>query len=223
VVPLSQGDEDALWRSGVEAETVREPLGNDYVFADSFPGGQATTAAQWFESLLGISNLSLVEAGTPAGTGEVPSETSAHFANAPSTLLLVSTASLKEFGRQCGLAVPANRFRANLEVDFEKPFAEDKWNAGDAIDVGGAGFEAAGRCVRCQAVDVDPDSGSAEGPSLLAALATSQQGASKGPTFGVLLRFRQDDELALTGNSQLVLGVGMNVCAPNACAPENDA
>ena len=40
----------------------------------------------------------------------------------------------------------------------------------------------------CQAVDVDPESGMPEGPSLLAALATSQQGSGKGPTFGVLLR-----------------------------------
>lgn len=54
-------------------------------------------------------------------------------------------------------------------------------------------FEVAGRCVRCQAVDIDPeDPERSSGVSLLAALATSQVSSesSKGPTFGVLLRKR---------------------------------
>ena len=60
-------------------------------------------------------------------------------------------------------------------------------------------FEVAGKCVRCQAIDIDPDgsgdSTANEGPSLLAALATAEGGGgstSKGPTFGVLLRKRQE-------------------------------
>ena len=61
-------------------------------------------------------------------------------------------------------------------------------------------FEVAGKCVRCQAIDIDPDgsdatSTSSSGPSLLAALATAEGvggSTSKGPTFGVLLRKRPE-------------------------------
>jgi len=214
VLPISQGDVNILRQT--EAETS-EPVctldGSQYVIADHALEAQRSKASQWFDAILGISSLNLVEAGMSAGTGEVPSST--HFANAPSTLLLVSTASLKEFGRVCGLSAPANRFRANLEVKFDVPFAEDRWAVGDSIALGDAEFEAAGRCVRCQAVDVDPDSGAAQGPSLLAALATSQQGSSKGPTFGVLLRYRTDaNGDMLGGSTPLMLSIGMQVHAP---------
>lgn len=37
---------------------------------------------------------------------------------------MVSTASLRRFGELCGLEVPAERFRANVEVDFEEPYEE---------------------------------------------------------------------------------------------------
>ena len=114
------------------------------------------------------------------------------FANVPSTLLLVSTASLTEFGRVCGLSVPADRFRANLEVDINPPFAEMEWPLGSGVQVGKVAFEAAGHCVRCQAVDVDPEAGSSSKPSLLSALATMQQSDGKGPTFGVLVRAHRD-------------------------------
>eukprot|EP00929_Paragymnodinium_shiwhaense_P040477 TRINITY_DN21130_c0_g2_i1.p1 TRINITY_DN21130_c0_g2~~TRINITY_DN21130_c0_g2_i1.p1 ORF type:complete len:933 (-),score=207.00 TRINITY_DN21130_c0_g2_i1:206-3004(-) len=146
-------------------------------------------AASWFQSLLELPELKLVTAADEgAGTGEAPAIAS-HFANSPNTLLLVSTASLREFGRLCGLPTPADRFRANLEVDLEPAFVEASWPQGHALQVGQSTFEASGRCVRCQAVDIDPDSGQATGPSLLAALATAKPGGGKGPTFGVLLRY----------------------------------
>ena len=61
-------------------------------------------------------------------------------------------------------------------------------------------FEVAGKCVRCQAIDIDPDgdadaTAESSGPSLLAALATAEGvggSTSKGPTFGVLLRKRPE-------------------------------
>jgi len=197
VLPLAPGDAEILRRSGAESEVDAD---DGVIACDDDPSGRdpraevpageeaaAARAASWFEALLEVPGLRLVEAGATPGTGEAPAHS--HFANAPSTLLLVSTASLEAFGRLCGLAVPAQRFRANLEVDFEVPFEEDSWPAGHSLTVGAAAFEAAGRCVRCQAVDVDPDDPAASGPSLLAALATTQTGGGgKGPTFGVLLR-----------------------------------
>jgi uncharacterized protein YcbX len=208
VLPITQADAEVLQRYEAQAEVLDVLDNSQYITADDGSEGPGSKASQWFEASLGISGLSLVEGGMSGGTGEEPSGT--HFANAPSTLLLVSTASLREFGRLCGLAVPANRFRANLEVAFEKSFAEDAWAVGDCIDIGPAEFEAAGRCVRCQAVDVDPDTGVADGPSLLAALATQQFGSGKGPTFGVLLRFR-----SVMGGKMTVLSVGMRV-SPDA-------
>lgn len=178
-LPLSASDATLLQKAGAEAEAL----------ADNAPVVEDLTPSQWFQQLLDLPDLELVEAAATPGTGEAP-VTSTHFANAPSTLLMVSTASLQSFGRLCGLAVPAKRFRANLEVDFKVPFEEDSWPMGLPLIVGETNFEAAGRCVRCQAVDVDPEDPGARGPSLLAALATSQTGGphGKGPTFGVLLR-----------------------------------
>ncbi|CAJ1365979.1 unnamed protein product [Effrenium voratum] len=157
------------------------------------PEGKEPSA--WFEELLDLRGLRLTAASacgssSSAGTGEAPPAGDARkrdFANAEATLLLVSTASLRDFGRVCGLAVPSDRFRANLEVDFQEPYEEARWPEGLALSVGSMGFEAAGRCVRCQAVDIDPEDALSKGPSLLAALATAQAG-SKGPTFGVLLK-----------------------------------
>ncbi|CAJ1441578.1 unnamed protein product, partial [Effrenium voratum] len=127
------------------------------------PEGKEPSA--WFEELLDLRGLRLTAASacgssSSAGTGEAPPAGDARkrdFANAEATLLLVSTASLRDFGRVCGLAVPSDRFRANLEVDFQEPYEEARWPEGLALSVGSVGFEAAGRCVRCQAVDIDPE------------------------------------------------------------------
>eukprot|EP00931_Biecheleriopsis_adriatica_P005454 TRINITY_DN106975_c0_g1_i1.p1 TRINITY_DN106975_c0_g1~~TRINITY_DN106975_c0_g1_i1.p1 ORF type:complete len:871 (+),score=127.77 TRINITY_DN106975_c0_g1_i1:364-2613(+) len=191
-LPLSQRDCDLLRSSGAELEPEAEAPAGCRGSTDE------VDAAGWFEELLEIRGLRLAVAtagkDAAAGTGEAPAVpgSSRDFANAPNTLLLVSTASLREFGRLCGLAVPANRFRANVEVDFKEPYEEAEWPVGLPLRLDEAGFEAAGHCVRCQAVDIDPDDAAASGPSLLAALATLQAngGGGKGPTFGVLLRPR---------------------------------
>mmetsp|Transcript_5023 Transcript_5023/g.11152 ORF Transcript_5023/g.11152 Transcript_5023/m.11152 type:complete len:882 (+) Transcript_5023:70-2715(+) len=184
LLPLSQTDEAQLkiidgWPHSF-AEVLQVTNRKEVVFGHA-------AAAEWFEHVLLLPRLRLLEASATAGTGEAPSAAT-HFANTPSTLLMVSTASLQEFGRVCGLAVPSDRFRANIEVDFEQPYAEAKWPVGWAVKAGALQLEAAGRCIRCQAVDIDPEDGSATGPSLLAALATSQPMQGSGPTFGVLLR-----------------------------------
>lgn len=183
VLPLTRLDAELLRRCGAEAEESEQ---EDAV---AIPEHPTADAGLWFERLVGLQQLRLVEAGQSPGTGEAPSN--AHFANAPNTLLMMSTASLREFGRLVGLEVTADRFRANLEVDIEPAFAEMEWPIGSPVKVGDAEFEAAGRCVRCHAIDINPEEGKATGPSVLAALATSQRGEGKGPTFGVLLRPRQ--------------------------------
>ncbi|CAE7823312.1 MCSU3 [Symbiodinium microadriaticum] len=188
-LPLSKRDSDFLRSAGVEPQL--DPWENG---PSNFHQTHVESPEAWFEQLLGIQKLRLTEASvadtSAGGTGEAPATADkTDFANAPKTLLLVSTASLREFGRLCGLPVPADRFRANLEVDFAEPYEEASWPAGLPLQLANTTFEAAGRCVRCQAVDIDPADASSQGPSLLAALATAQPGsAAKGPTFGVLLR-----------------------------------
>jgi len=198
---LSRRDAELLQLCGAELETSEPQV---TVFssrsAEAPPPITSGTAGHWFEELLDIRQLELTEAPAAAGvagTGEAPgssASTASHdFANSPNTLLMVSTSSLKEFGRLCGLAIPGDRFRANLEVDFKEPYEEAAWPVGLPLHIGDqAIFEAAGRCVRCQAVDIDPEDAAATGPSILAALATVQSGDGTGPTFGVLLRPCQD-------------------------------
>ncbi|CAE8619768.1 unnamed protein product, partial [Polarella glacialis] len=247
-LPLGEKDAELLRCSGAELDDtpfsydgggLLRSVGQEQSVGPAASGsGPAAAAAasvgvdaagQWFEGLLGITKLRLVEAvdasaalAASPGSGEAPAALSAgseaqvagqtHFANAPSTLLLVSTASLREFGRVCGLSVPADRFRANLEVSFEVPYEEAEWPVGSAVVIGEkVVFEAAGRCVRCQMVDIDPEDAAARGPSLLAALATVQSGGGggKGPTFGVLLRPSGGTHHAV--ETPPVLSLGMRV------------
>eukprot|EP00927_Polykrikos_kofoidii_P030772 TRINITY_DN26490_c0_g1_i1.p1 TRINITY_DN26490_c0_g1~~TRINITY_DN26490_c0_g1_i1.p1 ORF type:complete len:1065 (-),score=169.97 TRINITY_DN26490_c0_g1_i1:106-3204(-) len=177
-------------------------------------------ASCWFEALLGIPELRLIIApiesplvgGRTAGEGDgedtiapgnhanaTPEIAAPHFANKPSTLLLVSTTSLQEFSRICGVEAPSDRFRANLEVCLDEPFQEAAWPQGCVVQVGETELAAAGRCIRCRAIDTDPEVGrSASGPSLLGALSTARPGHGGvegddggdggGTSFGVLLR-----------------------------------
>eukprot|EP00439_Symbiodinium_sp_Y106_P012235 s6010_g1.t2 len=212
-LPLSKRDSDFLCSAGVEPH-VEPCWESGQSESDQSPVSPVSPEA-WFEQLLGIRKLRLTEASaaeaSAGGTGEAPAPAEkTDFANAPKTLLLVSTASLREFGRLCGLPVPADRFRANLEVDFAEPYEEASWPVGLPLQLANTTFEAAGRCVRCQAVDIDPEDASSQGPSLLAALATAQPGsAAKGPTFGVLLR---TSEIGLPTDTLPLLEVGMALC-----------
>eukprot|EP00435_Cladocopium_sp_Y103_P057857 s294_g20.t1 len=201
---LNAEDSQILLASGVETDDQIDGESSNTVRLDEEEIDSAAASA-WFEQLLNIQGLQLLRAAPSrgGGTGEAPETSPAKtdFANAPKTLLMVSTASLKRFGEVCGLGtVPVERFRANLEVSFpeDQAYEEMAWPSGLVVQVGGTDtFEVAGKCVRCQAIDIDPDasdaSASNEGPSLLAALATADVGGStsKGPTFGVLLRKRQ--------------------------------
>lgn len=215
-VPLCWEDARILRDSGAEAEASPDENDEYDCETDASHGDNilseaeslasaASEAGRWFGNLLRLPAVHFAAAtGETPGTGEAPLSAS-HFANAPSTLLLVSTASLREFGRLCGLAAPADRFRANIEVDLEPAFAEAAWSVGHPVRAGRIEFEAAGRCVRCQAVDIDPDSGEATGPSLLHALATARPGGGKGPTFGVLLRHRERPSSEGTEEDNIVL------------------
>ncbi|MDY7013829.1 MAG: MOSC domain-containing protein [Cyanobacteriota bacterium] len=67
--------------------------------------------------------------------------------------LLTNTASLDELNRRLeatynghAQAVPMNRFRPNIVVNGDEPFAEDRW---DAIQIGEVSFDLVKPCDRC--------------------------------------------------------------------------
>lgn len=78
--------------------------------------------------------------------------------------------------------VPMNRFRPNLVVRGNGPFAEDDWAE---IRVGGAVLQAAKRCGRCQVTTTDQVTGEVTGPEPLATLSTFHADSKSGPCFGV--------------------------------------
>ncbi|MDY6785474.1 MAG: MOSC domain-containing protein [Cyanobacteriota bacterium] len=77
--------------------------------------------------------------------------------------LLTNTASLDELNRRLeaaydgnSQAVPMNRFRPNIVVDGDEPFAEDNW---DAIQIGETIFDLVKPCDRCIIITTDQSNG----------------------------------------------------------------
>ena len=71
-------------------------------------------------------------------------------------LLLISQASLDDLNRRLAAAVPMQRFRPNLVVDGERPYAEDGWRR---LRVGEVEFEGVKNCSRCLFTTIDPQTG----------------------------------------------------------------
>lgn len=181
--------------------------------------------SEWFLQTFGIPRVHLKTADGDEAAGP-PRQ----FMNVSNTLLLISLPSLRSLSEQSGLEIERERFRANLEVELEPPFAETEWQQGLRIVAGpGTSFEVARPCVRCQAVNIMP--GSVEHrAAVLSALANTQLGkrategqskASRGPpVFGVLLR---PCSALLRRHSESVLEVGasIEVCPPDEAGSED--
>lgn len=71
-------------------------------------------------------------------------------------LLLISEASLAELNARLPAPVTMRRFRPNLVVSADEPFAEDSWRR---IRIGEVELEVAWPCSRCVLTTVDPDTG----------------------------------------------------------------
>ncbi|MHB0968730.1 MAG: MOSC domain-containing protein [Thermoanaerobaculia bacterium] len=67
-------------------------------------------------------------------------------------LLLTSTASLDDLNRRLAMPLPMNRFRPNVVVDAEVPYAEDTWSR---IDFGTAVLRVVKPCARCAITTTD--------------------------------------------------------------------
>lgn len=71
-------------------------------------------------------------------------------------ILITSMTSLAELNSRLQTPIPMNRFRANIIVDGEAPFAEDKWNR---IKIGEVLLRAAKPCARCQVITTNQNTG----------------------------------------------------------------
>lgn len=71
-------------------------------------------------------------------------------------LLLISEASLADLNSRLPQAVSMRRFRPNLVVDGDAPYAEDNWHR---IRIGEVEFAGVKNCSRCVFTTIDPDTG----------------------------------------------------------------
>jgi uncharacterized protein YcbX len=71
-------------------------------------------------------------------------------------LLLICEASLADLNSRLDQPVEMRRFRPNLVIDGDLPYAEDGWRR---IRVGAVEFEGVKNCSRCVFTTIDPDTG----------------------------------------------------------------
>lgn len=71
-------------------------------------------------------------------------------------ILLLNEASLRELNSRLLDDVSMNRFRGNIVVDADLPYAEDEWQK---IQIGDVVFAVVKPCSRCVMTTVDPDTG----------------------------------------------------------------
>ncbi len=83
-------------------------------------------------------------------------------------VLLASTGSLADLERRAGQKLGMSRFRPNIVVACDEPFAEDAW---PRVSVGAATFRVPKGCDRCVVTTIDPTTG-AGGKEPLRTLAT---------------------------------------------------
>ena len=104
-------------------------------------------------------------------------------------LLITTTASLAALNQHVieggALAVPMTRFRPNIVIDCDTPWAEDNWKQ---IKIGGVVIDLVKPCTRCIMTTLDQSSGEKQGREplrSLRALRTSADSNNEGVLFGV--------------------------------------
>ncbi|MGZ5368694.1 MAG: MOSC domain-containing protein [Aeromicrobium sp.] len=153
-----------LTAEGLEPASVAIPLGGPLIpvnvsrLAEAVDAGDG--AAQWFSNYLGKS-VRLVWQDDPAR--RVMSPNHGGLGGEPLSLadtgplLLTSTASLARLNEWvAGDVEPMamERFRPNVVVDGDEPFAEDGWRQ---IHIGDVPYRFAEHCDRCVVTTIDPD------------------------------------------------------------------
>lgn len=91
-------------------------------------------------------------------------------------LLLISQGSLDDLNQRLPQALPMTRFRPNLVVSGNPPYAEDDWRE---IAVAGVTMRVVKPCSRCVMTTVDPQRGVRSGGEPLKTLATYRKKGNK--------------------------------------------
>jgi uncharacterized protein YcbX len=71
-------------------------------------------------------------------------------------VLLTSVASLTDLNNRLDDVIDINRFRPNIVIDGEIPYAEDNWQR---VKIGDVVFRVIKRCARCQVININQESG----------------------------------------------------------------
>lgn len=99
-------------------------------------------------------------------------------------VLITNTASLADLNRQLAEPAPMNRFRANIVIETDAPWAEDEWLR---LRIGGTELELVKPCDRCVITTIDQKTGGRPGPDPLRTLQRTRKSADprvKGALFG---------------------------------------
>jgi uncharacterized protein YcbX len=142
-----------------------------------------STINDWFTQALGLTCRLVFltdEHRRRLDNGHGRAEDRVSFADS-APLLLTSEASLKDLNHRLVKPVSMARFRPNLVVDADTPYAEDDWQM---IAVGECEFEVAWSCSRCLLTTVDPASGERDAGRQPLATLKSYRDAPDGPLFG---------------------------------------
>ena len=138
--------------------SVTDPEGDEPTNQPTFrlrEDDERAATADWLESFFGYP-VEIVR----DGEGGYPDDTNLH---GPT---LISTGTLREVASwypDLSVESVRRRFRANVEVDADEPFWEDRLfgDHGEVVDfeVGGVPFEGVNPCQRCVVPSRDPDTG----------------------------------------------------------------
>ena len=103
-------------------------------------------------------------------------------------ILVTTTASLAALNEDMAAnnedAVGMDRFRPNIVLETDEPWAEDRWSA---IEIGGIKFDLVKPCARCIMTTQDQITGSRDTPSPMPAMGRIRMSADRrvpGPLFG---------------------------------------
>ena len=167
---------------------VMPPTGNERgnvtVWSDTVNAADAgPEAAAWFSQFLELSCRLMfmdADANRPVAPIYGKQDDVVSFADAL-PLLLATEASLADLNRRLARPLPMSRFRPNLVVDGDLPWADDNWRR---VRVGEVEFEVTHPCTRCVVTTIDQETGrkSPDGEPLKT-LATFRRG-EKGVLFG---------------------------------------
>lgn len=160
-------------------------------------------AGEWLSPLLG-EDASLVYMDETADRKKAsiwtPAPIPVSFADA-FPVLVTTTGSLAalnaDIEKHGGEAAPMPRFRPNIVIDCDEPWAEDRWTQ---ITIGDVALDLVKPCARCIVTTTDQKTGARMGKEPLAALVRQRQSADpriNGVVFGVYAAPRALGEIAV--------------------------